>query len=122
MKILTATQMREVDRLTIDRYGVPSLVLMENAGRGVVLEMEHHFGSLRNERLVVFCGKGNNGGDGFVVARHLIMGGYEPLVFLFASPEELKGDALINYEILKKMGTPIPLVTEEELPGDRIGS
>ncbi|HVN81484.1 MAG TPA: NAD(P)H-hydrate dehydratase [Terriglobia bacterium] len=122
MKILTATQMREVDRLTLDRYGVPSLVLMENAGRGVVLEMERHFGSLRGERLVVFCGKGNNGGDGFVVARHLRMRGYEPLVFLFAPPEEVKGDALINFEILKKTGTPISLVTEEEFPGDRIGS
>ena len=122
MKILTATQMREVDQLTMDRYGIPSLVLMENAGRVVVLEMERYFGSLRGERLVVFCGKGNNGGDGFVVARHLIMQGYKPEVFLFSSPEELKGDALINYEILKKTGAAISLISEEEFPGDRIAS
>jgi len=122
MKILTAPQMREVDQLTTERYGIPSLVLMENAGRGVVLEMERCFGSLRGERIVLLCGKGNNGGDGFVVARHLIMRGHQPLIFLFASPEELKGDALINYEILKKMGAPISLVSEEEFPGDRLAS
>jgi ADP-dependent NAD(P)H-hydrate dehydratase / NAD(P)H-hydrate epimerase len=122
MKILTATQMREVDRLTTERYGVPSLILMENAGHGVVLEMERHFGSLKGERIVILCGKGNNGGDGFVVARHLIMGGQQPQVFLFASPEELKGEVLINFEILKKMGVPVSQVSEDELAADRFES
>jgi ADP-dependent NAD(P)H-hydrate dehydratase / NAD(P)H-hydrate epimerase len=120
MKILTASQMREVDLLTTQRYGVPSLLLMENAGSGVVREMERHFGSLKGERIAVFCGKGNNGGDGFVVARHLIMGGYQPQVVLFALPEELKGDAQVNFEILRNMGIPIQTVLEQEFPGEKL--
>ncbi len=121
MKILTTTQMQEVDRMTTERYGVPSLILMENAGRGVVDQMEKHFGHLEGERIVLFCGKGNNGGDGFVVARHLMMRSFQPQVFLFASPEDLKGDALVNFEILKKMAVPVTVISEEEFPGDRLG-
>ena len=69
MKILTAAEMREVDRLTTERYGVSGSALMENAGRSVAEFIETRFRGLEARRIVVLCGKGNNGGDGFVVAR-----------------------------------------------------
>ncbi|MEW5977766.1 MAG: NAD(P)H-hydrate dehydratase [Acidobacteriota bacterium] len=112
MKILTASQMREVDELTTTRFGVPSLVLMENAGAAVAREMERCFSGLISQRIVVLCGKGNNGGDGFVVARHLIMRGGAPQVVLFCNPSELKGDALANYQILEKMEWPVRVLSE----------
>jgi NAD(P)H-hydrate epimerase len=120
MKILTASQMREADLLTTARYGVPSLVLMENAGAGVVCEMEKNFGNLQGQPVVVLCGKGNNGGDGFVVARHLMMKGCHPQVWLFASPEDLRGDAQINFEILRKMGVSVFTVSEQEFSDEKL--
>ena len=66
MRILSSGQMSWVDRETTARYGLPSLMLMENAGSGVVREMERHFGGLQGSRVLVVCGKGNNGGDGLV--------------------------------------------------------
>ncbi len=115
MKILTAVQMREVDRLTTERYGIPSLVLMENAGNGVVLAMESHFSRLKDKRVVVCCGKGNNGGDGFVVARQLLARGVETKVLLFAALDDVKGDARTNLEILKMMGASIQIIEEPGL-------
>jgi hydroxyethylthiazole kinase-like uncharacterized protein yjeF len=96
MKVLTAAEMREVDLLTTERYGVPSLTLMENAGRSVALFIEQRYPNLARRRIVVLCGKGNNGGDGFVVARHLAEMGAKPCVFLFALPQDLRGDAAVN--------------------------
>ena len=72
-KILTAKQMREIDRLSTEKLGIPGLVLMENAGRNVFHLMEEKFPHLEQERITILCGKGNNGGDGFVVARQLLM-------------------------------------------------
>ena len=69
MKILTAAEMREVDRLTTKRYGVPSLTLMENAGKSVADFIASRFPDFKRRPIVVLCGKGNNGGDGFVAAR-----------------------------------------------------
>ena len=71
MKILTASQMREVDRRTIE-LGIPVPILMENAGARVVEFLSERFGPLEHHRIVVFCGKGNNGGDGLVIARQLL--------------------------------------------------
>lgn len=102
MKILTAAEMREVDRLSSERFGAPSLTLMENAGRGVAECLEQRFPNFPQRRIVVLCGKGNNGGDGFVVARYLIEAGAKPAVFLFAAPDELRGDAAANLERLRK--------------------
>ena len=84
MKILTAAEMKEVDRLTTARYRVPSLTLMENAGRTVAEFIQSRFSSLTKRRIVVLCGKGNNGGDGFVVARQLLKMGAKPTVYLLA--------------------------------------
>ncbi len=93
MKALTAAEMREVDRLTMERYGVPGLTLMENAGRSVAEFIEQRFPRLERRRIVVLCGKGNNGGDGFVAARHLLGMGARPAVYLFADPGEMQGEA-----------------------------
>jgi len=112
MKILTASQMREVDLLSTSNFGIPGLILMENAGMGVVREMERHFGDLRGRSIAILCGKGNNGGDGFVIARQLIARGLQPRVLLFAAFEEVKGDAKANLEILQKMSYPITRQTD----------
>jgi ADP-dependent NAD(P)H-hydrate dehydratase / NAD(P)H-hydrate epimerase len=102
MKILTAAEMREVDRLTTERFGIPGLTLMENAGRSVAEFIRDRFGPLERHRIVVLCGKGNNGGDGFVVARHLRKMGANVSVLLFADPKEIKGDAARNLARLKR--------------------
>jgi hydroxyethylthiazole kinase-like uncharacterized protein yjeF len=96
MKILTASEMREVDRLTTERAGVPSLTLMEGAGKSVAGFIRQQFRKLRRRGIVILCGKGNNGGDGFVVARHLLEIGAKPVVYLFAEPGQVQGDAAVN--------------------------
>ena len=96
MKVLTAAQMREADRLTTDRYGIASLQLMENAGAAVADFLREKFSGLARRKIVVLCGKGNNGGDGLAVARLLKESGCEPEVFLFANPGAVEGDAGIN--------------------------
>jgi NAD(P)H-hydrate epimerase len=98
MKALTAAEMREVDRLTTERLGIASYDLMEAAGTRVASFLEHYgYGSGDAPgRVCVLCGKGNNGGDGFVVARQLREEAESVQVFLLAEPEELKGDAAKN--------------------------
>ncbi|HVA71971.1 MAG TPA: NAD(P)H-hydrate dehydratase [Candidatus Limnocylindrales bacterium] len=101
MKILTTSEMREADRLTTERHGIASLSLMENAGSAVAQFLAAHFSPLERRRFVVLCGKGNNGGDGFVVARKLRECGAQPFIFLFADPAELLGDAAANFQRLR---------------------
>src|SRR5438876_500817 len=113
MKILTAEQIREIDRLSTAQYGIPSILLMENAGMRVVEAFEARFESLEELTIAILCGKGNNGGDGFVVARQLIQKGCFPFVLLFASEEEVKGDAKTNLNILKALGYPPTVVLNE---------
>ncbi len=96
MKILTAAEMREIDRLTTERYGIAGLTLMENAGVRVAEFIIKRFADYERRRIVVLCGKGNNGGDGFVVARHLQEMGARPEAVLFAAAEDLEGDAATN--------------------------
>lgn len=104
MKALTAARMREVDRQTTDRYGIPSLSLMENAGIGVADAVSARHSDLGRCRVLVLCGKGNNGGDGFVAARHLAARGAQLSVHLFGEPSSLSGDAAANYERWKQVG------------------
>jgi len=106
MKILTAGQMQKIDRLSTERYGVPSLTLMENAGHGVVEFLAKRFVPLEHHRIVILCGRGNNGGDGFVVARMLRDQGLKPRVLLFANPRNVQGDAAVNLERLTVSGKP----------------
>lgn len=104
MKIVTAAEMKEIDRLTTVRYRVPSLTLMENAGRSVAEFVQSKFPGLAQRRIIVLCGKGNNGGDGFVVARHLRKMGAKPEVYFVGNPREAKGDAATNLNRWKKFG------------------
>jgi NAD(P)H-hydrate epimerase len=97
MKILTAAEMARIDRLTAEGAGISSLDLMENAGSAVVQFLEDEFGPLGQHKIVALCGKGNNGGDGMVAARHLHEMGFTPHVFLLADPQSLRGDAATNY-------------------------
>ena len=100
MRVLNTQQMREADRRTIDVIGIPSIVLMENAGRQAVAAMEAAFDGLADSRVGVLCGRGNNGGDGFVVARTLLQRGIDAAVFVVGALAEVKGDARVNLEIL----------------------
>src|SRR5215510_4615233 len=113
MKILTPEQLREVDRLSTEKYGIPSLILMENAGMRVTEVLEDRFDNLEELTIAILCGKGNNGGDGFVVARQLIQKGCLPFVFLFAAEEEVAGDAKINLNMLKALGYPPTIITND---------
>jgi len=100
MKALTAVEMREVDRLTIERHGIPGLQLMEEAGKHISSAVRLRLYGNSNKRAAFLCGKGNNGGDGLVAARHVkeekFGVNFEPIVFLFGSPDELRGDAAEN--------------------------
>jgi NAD(P)H-hydrate epimerase len=111
MKALTAAEMRDVDRLTTERYGVAGVTLMENAGASVAEFMQARFPNLAGRRIVVLCGKGNNGGDGFVVARRLRVMGAAPEVYLFAAPEEMRGDAAANRNRWQETGGGLKVVT-----------
>ncbi len=105
MKVTTAAQMREMDRRTIEDYGVPSLVLMENAALRVVDVIAERFGPLRGKRIAVVCGKGNNGGDGLAIARHLATRfGAEAEIWLATDPTALTGDAAANYKMAQAFG------------------
>lgn len=114
MKILTPEQLREVDRLSTEKYGIPSLILMENAGMRITEVLEGQFDNLEELTIAILCGKGNNGGDGFVVARQLIQKGCFPFVFLFGAEEEVKGDAKTNLNILKAIGYPPTVIHSEQ--------
>ncbi len=110
MKILTAAQMGEVDRLTTERYRIPSILLMENAGRSFAEELEKACPNLSSKRILILCGRGNNGGDGFVAARYLALRNVAPAILLFSDPDKLKGDAKVNYDIVRAMDLPITIL------------
>jgi len=107
MRVLNSAQMREADRRTIGEIGIPSLVLMENAGRQVVAAMEAMHGELLERQVAVLCGHGNNGGDGFVVARTLMQRGVSVSVFLMGRVADVRGDARTNLEILGRLGVTV---------------
>ncbi len=107
-KLATAAQMREMDRRTIEDYGIPSIVLMENAALRVVDVIAERFGPLKGKRIGVVCGKGNNGGDGLAIARHLsVRFGAKVSVHLTAEPSEYEGDAAANYKMASALGLDI---------------
>ena len=114
MPTLSGQQSRSVDQLAIAGFCMTGLVLMENAGRGVTDLMERS-GLKCTSRIIICCGKGNNGGDGFVLARHLLVRNYLPTVWLFADPAELTGDALVNYRILQSLKYPVHLQSDSTL-------
>lgn len=108
LRLATAAQMRALDKAALDDYGVPGLLLMENAALRVVDVLAQRYAPLRGKRIAIVCGKGNNGGDGLAVARHLhARFGVRIDVLLAASPDEFQGDALANYAMAQKYGVPI---------------
>src|SRR5712691_8776740 len=104
MRVLNSAQMREADRRTIEEIGISSLVLMENAGRQVVAAMEAMYTDIGDRQVAVLCGRGNNGGDGLVVARTLLQRGVDVAVFLIGTVSDVRGDARINLEVLSRLG------------------
>ena len=99
--LLTAKGAKDIDSMAISRFGIPGLLLMENAARGIV---EETVKSLRGKRgVAIFCGKGNNGGDGFAAARHLLVHGIKPYIFLAGRIADVKNEAGINLTALLRM-------------------
>ncbi|MCA8997994.1 MAG: NAD(P)H-hydrate epimerase [Planctomycetaceae bacterium] len=110
---LSREQVRSIDQQAIERLGIPGIVLMENAGRGctdfLLEKMTEQSG-----RVVICCGKGNNGGDGFVIARQLMIAEVPVEIVVFHSEDDFQGDARTNLTILKRMGCPVPYLSLPE--------
>jgi NAD(P)H-hydrate epimerase len=103
LPVYTSDEMRACDRAAIEEYGIPGIVLMENASRGAVDAAEDFFGSVEDAFIVILCGKGNNGGDGFAMARHFINRGAEVTVYTLGPDEASRGDARTNLDTLRRM-------------------
>src|SRR3989442_14502483 len=116
MRVLNASQMRDADKRAIEDIGIPSLVLMENAGRQTVAAMEAMYTDLPERQVGVLCGRGNNGGDGFVVARTLMQRGVDVSVFLLGRVAEVRGDGRTKLENLGRLRR-----TVAESPGSQAG-
>ena len=104
MYVATAREMQNIDSRARDEYGIPTLLLMENAALGVTHIVEDMIGAVRNKRITIVSGKGNNGGDGIAAARQLHNRGARVQVYLLSEPAALKGDAATNLGIALKMG------------------
>ncbi|MFA6807636.1 MAG: NAD(P)H-hydrate dehydratase [Eubacteriales bacterium] len=119
MRIVNGEQMRNIDSNAINNYGIPGIVLMENAALAVVDEIEDVLKAdeklnYQHVKVLMMVGKGNNGGDGMAVARHLTVRGMDVTVFLFARFEEITGDARVNFLLFEKMGGKIICIEEEK--------
>ena len=114
-KVATAKQMKKIDALASSSYGVSGLELMENAGTEIVKALKRRFHDFSSKQVLIFCGKGNNGGDGFVVARLLFNLDIHVTVFLLEGRVNLKGDAAINAELAFELGIDIIELDEARL-------
>lgn len=103
MNPLTRAEVREIDRRAIEDFGLPGIVLMENAGRNAATLLHERAPAAR---IAIVCGKGNNAGDGFVIARHLHTLGHEVRLVLACDPADYRGDAAINWHVVETMGLP----------------
>jgi len=106
MILPNASQMRAIDQCAINHFGIPGIVLMENAGLGTVLKIEQLYGPLPGAPIPIFIGPGNNGGDGLVIARHLLQRHARPLLIFLVEPAKLGGDSAINLAIVDKLDLP----------------
>ncbi|MFP4445765.1 MAG: NAD(P)H-hydrate dehydratase [Desulfosudaceae bacterium] len=113
MYLVTADQMRQMDRTAIERLGIPGRVLMENAGRGAVRWLLENFPRAAAEKIAIIAGRGNNGGDGFVMARYLHQMGSRVTVFLLSSPDRVSGDAAANLALLDNLNIPVISLPDE---------
>lgn len=114
MELALTEKMRRLEQSAIDDYRIPSLLLMENAGRGTVDAMSAHFGDLSGRIVAIVAGPGNNGGDGLVIARHLLQLGALPRVFLLVGLEKLRGDAATNLEMINCLGIPLFVADDQK--------
>jgi len=114
MYLVTADEMREMDRRTIETFGLPGRVLMENAGRGATRFLLEQFPDLKDLRVAVVAGRGNNGGDGYVIARYLAHKDISVAVYLLADPKRITGDAAANLELLLPLGIPVIQIEDKE--------
>lgn len=105
-RVMSREEVRAVDSWAIEQIGVPGVVLMENAGRSCAELIREKLAGVDNPRVCVFCGTGNNGGDGYVIARHLLNAGIRTKVVLCGDRRKVRGDARINLEILERLGHP----------------
>lgn len=110
MKLSTSQEMKNLDRSATEVFGIPSIVLMENAGLSTVLMMERQLGPCRDTFVPIFVGPGNNGGDGLVIGRHLHQRGCQPVFFFLVHPDHLTGDAKTNLNIIKNLKLPFHVI------------
>src|SRR5690606_7873161 len=121
-KIAFAAEIREADRVSIEEYGVPGVALMENAGRATALLVDDVLGERSGASYVrIFCGAGNYGGDGYVIARHLLARGHDVDVYLLAPRDRIHGDADTNLTVLERMGSCVGLIDVDGLSDDDFG-
>lgn len=120
MKVVTSDEMREIDRKAIEEAGIPGIVLMENAGRAVADAVKRLLEGMAGRRVCVFAGKGNNGGDGFVAARHLVNSQVRVKVFLLGKRDEVRGDARTNLDVLGHMGVDAEEIGPEDVHRARV--
>lgn len=111
--ILSAKQAKAIDKLALKKFGLSTLVLMENAGRAVAQEVEKQY--KRSNKLAVVCGKGNNGGDGFVALRHLLVKGIKGDLFLLGNVNDLTSESRKNLEILVKLKQKVIQIKENSI-------
>lgn len=120
-RALTREQSRRVDRLAIDRLAIPGIVLMENAGINAADVVTGMLEAVEGRKVAIVCGGGNNGGDGLVIARHLVNAGRKVVVYLAADPAGLTGDAATNYNICHRMGVKLMRVDDEASLAEQAG-
>lgn len=113
MYLLTAAEMRRMDEMTIENFGLPGRVLMENAGRGAARVILENYPDIYAGNVTVVAGKGNNGGDGFVIARYLAQAGVNVTVYLLGDRQKVRGDALANLELLSSLDVEVVEVSDE---------
>src|SRR5512145_2063830 len=118
MKVASGRQMADLDKITVEKYGIPALLLMENAGRSCVERifhiLEEKVGAPEEASVAVVCGRGNNGGDGLVIARHLHNRGVYVEVFLLSEEDRLSADARSQYDILAKLDVERRIIRDQE--------
>jgi len=105
--VMTRSQVRSFDSWVINTVGLPGAVLMENAGRSCAELIKDKLADIEKPKVCIFCGTGNNGGDGYVIGRHLLNCGFVVRVVICGDPDKIKSDAKINLDVLKAMGQPI---------------
>jgi len=114
MYLVTASEIQQMDRQTIESFGIPGRVLMENAGRGATRVLIDQFDDIINKKIGVIAGRGNNGGDGFVIARYLAQKGSDVTVYLLAESPSVKGDAAANLKLLLPLNVPVVEMPDEQ--------